>query len=1284
MATAKKLTDNYLTCVICTEVFLDPVTLQCNHTFCKSCLLEYTKTQFEAIQAKFIPCPSCRQRTKVTNPGSPVEEWVSPLKPSHVVQSLMDDFGPVTKAPETRECSICRKQQRQTPATSWCSSCDSLFCDGCLNIHGEGLFSRDHEVVELAESPNFKMTPKRQFKCKHHVSKQIELFCKDCKMAICTICCSINHRNCNEVDTIENMNPEVKEQLTKRTKELNVRIGNIKHGISVRKKQDDDFRNTIENAKYQIGNVRAKAVELIMKKEKQLLNDVDQSCAPYIHLIKTDIQCKEMKLQRYQQQYDVTVNAVNSSREMDMYALYESMDEAFTENRGKHTDNMPAPAQVVFTHNMDKLSKAVDELHLGDVSIVQDVFDPESVPALYQTIYCKRGRDSEHSGLSDVTVLTVDGVKVLVVVDCDNNRLHTYYTHDIQCPKYFQLSNTPWRITQLPKNQVAVSVPDSKEIVTVKVYPDPVILSTIETNYPYYGLACLSPSRLVAGATGTTDILDMNGVVLKSFNIRKVSTPSYVHVTGNQNLIVSHGLTKSLVSVTRSGKAVFTYTPTGDRSLKCPRGITSTNTGDILFADRDSNKVIQLTESGQFVSDVLTAQDGIDSPRGICTDTNGFLYVTSGNCVKVFKLDRSFHWFQMATAKKLTDNHLTCVICTEVYTDPVTLQCNHTFCKSCLLKYTKTQSEAIKAKFIPCPSCRQRTKVTNPGNPVEEWVSHLKPSHVIQGLMDDFGPGTEGFETGECSVCRNQQKKTPATSWCSSCDSFFCYGCLNLHEAMPLSRNHEVVILSESSKLKTASKRPFMCKHHSSKQIEFFCIDCNVAICTICCSIKHRKCDDVDTIEKMTPQIKGKLRKRTQELNVRIGNIKHGISAGKKQGEDFKNKIEEVKGQIRHTLSKVVKMIMRKEKQLLRDIDECSTQYLQQIYADIKSKEIQLQIYQQQYELTVNAVSSSCEMDMCVVYESVCGASLDSSFTDKRPAPARVVFTHNMDKLSKTVNELHLGDVKIVQDVCDRESVPTLYQTIYCNKGRDMTHHDCDVTVLAVDGMRVVVVADYDNMRLHTNYTSDIQCPTYIQLANGPWRITQLTDCQVAVSVPDGKEIVTVKVYPHLVKLSTIKTNRSYYGLASLSPSRLVAGSTGRTDILDMKGNVLKSIDTGQVATPSYIHVTGNRNLIVSHGMINSLESVTSEGKAVFTYTPTGDRSLKCPRGITSTSTGDILLADRDSHKVIQLTESGQFVRDVLTAQNGIRSPRGICLDPDGLLYVTCKNCVKVFSFQRH
>ncbi|XP_048239051.1 uncharacterized protein LOC125372634 [Haliotis rufescens] len=158
------------------------------------------------------------------------------------------------------------------------------------------------------------------------------------------------------------------------------------------------------------------------------------------------------------------------------------------------------------------------------------------------------------------------------------------------------------------------------------------------------------------------------------------------------------------------------------------------------------------------------------------------------------------------------------------------------------------------------------------------------------------------------------------------------------------------------------------------------------------------------------------------------------------------------------------------------------------------------------------------------------------------------------------------------------------------------------------------------------------------------------------------------------------------YALACLSPSQLAAGTWGQShcvDILDLTGRRLRSINTGVIGNPGHIHVTRNNNLIVSEEAVKSLVHVTSEGDAVFTYKPREVRALTNPRGITTTSTGDILLADYDAEKVIQLTESGQFVRVVLTQQDGLEYPGGVCLDADGLLYVTSRRYVEVFKFCR-
>ncbi|XP_046582809.1 tripartite motif-containing protein 2-like [Haliotis rubra] len=633
---------------------------------------------------------------------------------------------------------------------------------------------------------------------------------------------------------------------------------------------------------------------------------------------------------------------------------------------------------------------------------------------------------------------------------------------------------------------------------------------------------------------------------------------------------------------------------------------------------------------------------------------------------------------EMATAKKLTDNHLTCAICTEVFTDPATLQCNHTFCKSCLLKYTKTQTEAIQAKSIPCPSCRQQTNVTSPDSPVEEWVSHLKPSHVIQSLMDDLGGSSD---VDACSVCKEDGKTTPGTMWCTICEAVFCDGCLKLHKKMPLSRHHEVfdVRIRGNRKPKV---RSFMCRIHKDEKIKLFCKDCRMTICTVCCSIKHRKCDDVETIDVMMTLVKETLVNETRNQEKKIQTYIDNISLTNSNIEKLTTSAQEMKDEVRKVRIAATDVLVRKEKELLDRIDELTESRVQELKAYRKSKDIDLQVEQQCYEFTDKAVTSDCVADMFDMYESMDGASRDEDGReDKRPQTSSIIFLHDIDMLMRSVDDVMLGEVIVGSD---RTSTPVLLETIVFSRDRIGLIDLSDVLVCAVDGIRVITVVDYLNCRLSTQYVQNkTSLKKHLQLPSGPEGIAKVGGTKAAVTLPDTQEIAFIEFDPEPTLQSNVKTKRKYRGLAFLNPAQLVAGRfDGPTsvDLLDMGGNVLKSISTGVIGNPRYIHVTRKNNVVVSEASVTSLISVTIDGQAVFTFTPRGDRALEYPCGITTTSTGDILLVDRHSLKVIQLTESGQFVRDVLTPCDDLWYPTGICLDDDGLLYVTSGGYVKVFG----
>uniref|UniRef100_A0A3Q2P635 Uncharacterized protein n=1 Tax=Fundulus heteroclitus TaxID=8078 RepID=A0A3Q2P635_FUNHE len=62
MAEKIALVESYLSCHVCSEIFRDPVSLSCNHSFCSSCLQKFWE------QAGNKNCPICKRRSSKDYP----------------------------------------------------------------------------------------------------------------------------------------------------------------------------------------------------------------------------------------------------------------------------------------------------------------------------------------------------------------------------------------------------------------------------------------------------------------------------------------------------------------------------------------------------------------------------------------------------------------------------------------------------------------------------------------------------------------------------------------------------------------------------------------------------------------------------------------------------------------------------------------------------------------------------------------------------------------------------------------------------------------------------------------------------------------------------------------------------------------------------------------------------------------------------------------------------------------------------------------------------------------
>ncbi|XP_071106673.1 E3 ubiquitin-protein ligase TRIM56-like [Haliotis cracherodii] len=252
--------------------------------------------------------------------------------------------------------------------------------------------------------------------------------------------------------------------------------------------------------------------------------------------------------------------------------------------------------------------------------------------------------DTETPEVVDVAVLSVKGSQVIVVTDHNNNCLKSFYTKDGRKQNsQVKTKEKPLGLTKLSSNRVAAAV-WPKRIVLVEATPDLQLLSSLQTCKQYRGLAAL-PDLTLAAATlsGYIDILDVNGDVLKSISVpitdQKIGPVSYfLHSSLSTNILVSDYGSKSVYCFSSEGRVVFTYTPRGKTELKEPRGIAVTTSGDILLADWAANVITHLTEDGLFEKNILSREDGIAKPFGLCVDDEDRLYVClPGGEVKVFR-----------------------------------------------------------------------------------------------------------------------------------------------------------------------------------------------------------------------------------------------------------------------------------------------------------------------------------------------------------------------------------------------------------------------------------------------------------------------------------------------------------------------------------------------------------------------------------------------------------------------------------------------------------------------
>ncbi|XP_067914724.1 E3 ubiquitin/ISG15 ligase TRIM25-like [Heterodontus francisci] len=189
------LSEDSLACGICLEMFKDPVTIPCGHSFCLGCIQSCWDRDTDGGAHS---CPQCQQGF------TPRPQLLRSLALCRVLEDFASSRGSFAEGPVAGpgdvSCDFCTHIKLQ--AAQSCLLCLASYCGFHLKPHQENVVFQHHNLAQPVKELS-------QRRCPAH-GKALDLLCRTNQIFFCSVCTTKEHRK-HETVTVEEEGADRKE-----------------------------------------------------------------------------------------------------------------------------------------------------------------------------------------------------------------------------------------------------------------------------------------------------------------------------------------------------------------------------------------------------------------------------------------------------------------------------------------------------------------------------------------------------------------------------------------------------------------------------------------------------------------------------------------------------------------------------------------------------------------------------------------------------------------------------------------------------------------------------------------------------------------------------------------------------------------------------------------------------------------------------------------------------------------------------------------------------------------
>ena len=632
-STALKKLEEQLTCAICHDLYTNPKTLPCLHSFCQQCL-EDLPLDLQGDNYIII-CPTCRHCTQLPQP-----EGAADFPPAFLINKFKEVYNLMKKVSEHQQvtCDNCTASN----VTCYCKECAKFLCSKCIDVHKNWAPIADHKIINLNEvlSTAFQLLPEKQeIRCFFH-NKQLKIFCRTCEELICHDCTVSIHKY-HDYDLVSDCYLNYCQKLETSLKSVSDKVTAVTDVLTDLTDRENEIREQGEVVKDEIHVMVEEMIDVLRRSERQLTREVDTVTGSKLQVLSEQKKTAERRLSQLKDCQEFVEQSLEIGSSQEVVISTKRMMERMSHVTEQVKIEEFNPREKANLH-LKKNSNIVDTLHhIGDIvffspTVLQQCkvkkIDRQHITTIKKTVSFPLSIQFSDSSLLTVPLSSLSCSVVPVGTTTPITATVTTTIH----PGVYTIHCSPvTRGCHQVNIQVnGIHVDSTSLVIPFNPYLDNItpVRTIPELNGPF-GVVVTDDGHIVVSENGSNciTVLDKDGKKLKSF-YQNISYPGGVAITPDNFILVAdeHKIQK----ISMNGKRIKSVGKQGSGPLEFDDPCSTTIsplTGQIYVADRGNHHIQVLNPDLTFSHTFGTcgsAEGQFNYPVDVATDRQGLVYVT--------------------------------------------------------------------------------------------------------------------------------------------------------------------------------------------------------------------------------------------------------------------------------------------------------------------------------------------------------------------------------------------------------------------------------------------------------------------------------------------------------------------------------------------------------------------------------------------------------------------------------------------------------------------------------